>query len=337
MPEIVIAWLLFAAGLILLIKGGDYFVDGAVGIAKRFRLPEVLIGATVVSIGTTLPEVMVSTQAAAGGNGSIAYGNAIGSCICNTALIAALTVAALAPKVDKSTFRVPTLFFFIAVAIYCFNAYLFNGFSRISGILLLLVFALYMVISVKAAVVSSRKKPGIPENDPAVGVAPNGETAAAKSTLLKEIILLVAGAFFIAVGAKLLVDNGVTIAKFMGVPDSVIALTFVALGTSLPELVTALAALIKRHGALSLGNIVGANLFNLALVSGLAITVSPFKLPAEKTLAGINSSLLIDLPLTVLVMLGFTLPACFKGKIPRWIGIVLLVIYAAFCVYQFAF
>ena len=332
MSNTVIACLLFVAGFVLLVKGGDYFVDGAVGIAKRFNLPEVLIGATVVSIGTTLPEVMVSTQAAAAGNGSIAYGNAIGSCICNTALIAALTIAALSPKVDKTTFKVPTLFFFIALAVYYVNAYAFGGFSRISGIILLAIFVVYMVISVKTAFADSRLKaaaePAEADPDPA---------PAAKSSLIKEIILLVAGALFIAVGAKLLVDNGIIIARLLGVPQSVIALTFVAIGTSLPELVTAIAALVKRHGALSLGNIVGANLFNLVLVSGLAVTVSPFKIPAEKTLAGINSSLLIDLPLAGAIMLGFTLPACIKGKIPRWIGIVLLAFYVAFCVYQFAF
>lgn len=334
MSNTVIACLLFVAGFVLLVKGGDYFVDGAVGIAHRFNLPEVLIGATVVSIGTTLPEVMVSTQAAAAGNGSIAYGNAIGSCICNTALIAALTVAALSPKVDKTTFKVPTLFFFIALAVYYVNAYAFGGFSRISGIILLAIFVVYMVISVKTAFDDSRLKAAA---EPAKTEADPDPAPGAKSSLIKEIILLVAGALFIAVGAKLLVDNGIIIAKLLGVPQSVIALTFVAIGTSLPELVTAIAALIKRHGALSLGNIVGANLFNLVLVSGLAVTVSPFEIPAEKTLAGINSSLLIDLPLAGAIMLGFTLPACIKGKIPRWIGIVLLVFYVAFCVYQFAF
>lgn len=332
--NIIISCLLFVAGFVLLVKGGDYFVDGAVGIAKRFRLPEVLIGATVVSIGTTLPEVMVSTQAAAAGNGSIAYGNAIGSIICNTALIAAITIAAISPRVDKTTFRVPTLFFFIALAVYYFNAYVYGDFTRLSGIILLAIFAAYMVISVKTAFSDSRIKAATEPQPAQVEPAP---ATAAKSSLIKEIILLIAGAMFIAIGAKLLVDNGTVIAKWLGVPDSVIALTFVAIGTSLPELVTAISALVKRHGALSLGNIVGANLFNLVLVSGLAVTVSPFQIPAEKTFSGINSSLLIDLPLVGVIMLAFTLPACFKGKIPRWIGIVLLVIYAAFCVYQFAF
>ena len=117
------AVLLFCLGLILLIKGGDWFVDGSVGVAHRFGVPELIIGATVVSIGTTLPEVMVSATSALQGHGEIAYGNAIGSIICNTALIAALTVAIKPSKVDRKSLLSPVLFFFAAAAYYLFNAY----------------------------------------------------------------------------------------------------------------------------------------------------------------------------------------------------------------------
>lgn len=125
--------LLFLVGLLFLIKGGDWFVDGATGIAHRFHVPELLIGATVVSIGTTLPEVMVSATSAVGGHGEIAYGNAVGSIICNTSLIAALTVAIRPSKVDRSTFKLPVLFFFIAAAFYMATAYLTGHFSRLTG------------------------------------------------------------------------------------------------------------------------------------------------------------------------------------------------------------
>ena len=153
------------------------------------------------------------------------------------------------------------------------------------------------------------------------------------------IILLVLGAAIIAFGATLLVDNGTIIAKKVGVPDSVIALTVVALGTSLPELVTAITSLIKGHGSLSLGNIIGANLFNLVLVSGLAITIKPFEVPAEKLFlnTGLNSSLVVEIPLMLFVMLFLTLPALIKGKLYRWQGVTRLILYAAFCVYQFVF
>ncbi len=149
------------------------------------------------------------------------------------------------------------------------------------------------------------------------------------------MLFLIVGAALIAVGADLLVDNGTKIATALGVPDTVIALTFVALGTSLPELVTAITALMKGHGALSLGNIIGANLFNLVLVSGMAITVNPFDVPAGQTVGGINASLVIDIPVMLAVMLLMTVPALIKGKLSRWQGISLLAIYAAFCSVQF--
>ncbi|MCI5528602.1 MAG: sodium:calcium antiporter, partial [Blautia sp.] len=138
---------LFIVGLILLIKGGDWFVEGATGIAHRFHVPELLIGATVVSIGTTLPEVMVSATSALGGHGEIAYGNALGSIICNTALIAALTIAIRPSETDRKTLKTPVIFFFIAAAIYTVVAYTTGRFSRGVGILLLAVFVIYVIIN----------------------------------------------------------------------------------------------------------------------------------------------------------------------------------------------
>ena len=125
--------------------------------------------------------------------------------------------------------------------------------------------------------------------------------------------------------------------KVLGVPDSVIGLTMIALGTSLPELITAITSLMKGHVALSLGNIIGANLFNIVLVSGVAISLSPFSIPSEKTIAGINSSFVVDLPVMVLVMSLLCVPAFIRGKLSRWQGVLLLVIYAAFTAYQFLF
>ena len=144
----VVPVLLFAVGLVFLIKGGDWFVDGATGIARRFGLPELLIGATVVSIGTTLPEVMVSTTSALSGHGEIAYGNAIGSVICNTALIAAITVAVKPGRVDPKSLRLPVAFFFTAAAIYAGVAYTTGYFSRVAGIVLLAMFFAYMAATV---------------------------------------------------------------------------------------------------------------------------------------------------------------------------------------------
>ena len=399
--DLIIPIILFTIGLIMLIKGGDWFVDGATGIAHRFHIPEILIGATVVSIGTTLPEVMVSATGAMQGNGAMAYGNAIGSIICNTSLIAALTIAIKPSKTDKKSLRFPVIFFFCIAVLYAFVAYFFGEFSRWVGIVLLCGFLTYMTILVVQAFKEMKAQK---EELPTIADALDDEVPAedqeskggfvgflivgaglivaqiinivsaglmtdvsdfmafagfylngllgliflaiglVKAIINKSIYLLnsnvlflVLGAAVIAVGATLLVDNGTIIAEKLGVPDSVIALTFVALGTSLPELVTAITALAKGHSSLSLGNIIGANIFNLVLVSGVSIAISPFAVPAEKTIAGMNASLIVDIPVMFAVMALMTLPALFRGKLSRWQGIALLGIYAAFCVVQFAF
>lgn len=315
----------FIIGLIFLIKGGDWFVDGATGIAHRFHVPELLIGATVVSIGTTLPEVMVSATSAVSGHGEIAYGNAIGSIICNVCLIAALTIAIRPSTTDKKTLKLPVIFFFVAAIFYSATAYISGHFSRFTGLVLLIMFGAYIGVSVYQI----KKHPG----EAAVSEEVSSEED--NSSLVKDIFLLVIGAALIAWGANLLVNNGTIIARELGVPESVIALTFVALGTSLPELVTAITSLTKGHGALSLGNVIGANLFNLVLVTGVSATLSPFDIPVSKTIAGLNSSLVVDIPLMLFVMAFLTLPAIKREKLSRVQGIVLLVIYAVFCVYQF--
>ena len=312
--------LLFIVGLLFLIKGGDWFVDGASALARRFHLPELLIGATVVSIGTTLPEVMVSTMSALSGHGEIAYGNAIGSVICNAALIAAITIAVRPGKVDPKTLKMPVLFFFAAAAIYCVAAYGFGKFTRPMGFIMLAMFVAYMVANVMQM-----------KNAPAEQHDEDEETM----SLPKMLVLLVAGAVLIAVGANLLVNNGTLIAQALGVPESVIALTFVALGTSLPELVTAITSLIKGHSDLSLGNVVGANVFNLVLVSGVSVTLAPFTVPQSATIFGMNSSLVLELPVMLAVMVLLTAPALLKGKLSRAQGVALLVIYAVFCGIQF--
>ena len=401
--DLIIPIILFAIGLIMLIKGGDWFVDGATGIAHRFHIPEILIGATVVSIGTTLPEVMVSATGAMQGQGAMAYGNAIGSIICNTALIAALTVAIRPSGIEKKTLKFPVIFFFCVAIFYAFVAYFFGEFARPVGIVLLCGFVAYMIVLVIQAFKDRKPKEEITgelvldalddeveeENQSSVGdfvgfllvaaglivaqvigIVSNGGFLTDLSDILgfagfyldgvlgiiflaigltkaiahdglkllnSNVLFLVLGAAIIAIGATLLVDNGTIIAEKLGVPSSVIALTFVALGTSLPELVTAITSLVKGHSSLSLGNVIGANIFNLVLVSGTSITISPFKVPAEKMISGMNASLVVDIPVMLSVMALLTLPALFRGKLSRWQGITLLGIYASFCVFQFAF
>lgn len=372
--------LLFAVGLVLLIKGGDWFVDGATGIAKRFNLPDIVVGATVVSIGTTLPEVMVSTTGALAGSGAMAYGNAIGSIICNTALIAAISITCNPGPVNVKSMRTPAIFFFMSAALYCVAAYFLGEFPRWMGFVMLAIFVCYMLLTVRNGLKNpdasseeeEEESSGMPwaglilisivallialsgnffETTPvwfagimavvAVGFLLFGtkifKVSEIDRQLWMELILLVAGAGIIAVGADLLVEHGQVIALGLGVPETVVALLFVALGTSLPELVTTITSLKKGRASLGVGNVIGANVFNLVLVSGVAVSLAPFPVPAENTLlnTGLNLSLVLDIPIMLGVMLLMILPAMLKKKLGRWQGIVLLGTYIAFCVCQF--
>ena len=323
---------LLVFGLLLLIKGGDWFVDAATGIAKRFHLPELLIGATVVSIGTTLPEVMTSAIGAANGSGAMAYGNAIGSIICNTSLIAATTIAIKPAKVNPKTLIFPVCFFFGTAAFYSFNAYAFKKFDLWMGIVLLAGFVVYMITNVVNMKKNPDEQPEIEvHNEPVECEIPE---KASNLGLIKDIAMLIVSALIIAIGADLLVTNATIIANKLQVPETIISLTIVALGTSLPELVTAITSLLKGHGALSLGNIIGANIFNLVLVSGAAISINPFKLPSEATFMGMNASLLFDLPLVFIVMGIMTIPSIITGKLQRWQGISLWVLYFSYMMLQ---
>ena len=318
--------LLFAVGLVLLIKGGDWFVDGATGIAKRFNLPDIVVGATVVSIGTTLPEVMVSTTGALQGSGAMAYGNAIGSIICNTALIAAISITCNPGPVNVKSMKTPAVFFFCSAAIYCLAAYALGTFPRWLGFVMLGIFVVYMVLTVRNGM-----------RNPDAAAEEEEEEGGKETALWQELVLLVVGAAVIAVGANLLVEHGQIIALGLGVPETVVALLFVALGTSLPELVTTITSLKKGRASLGVGNVIGANVFNLVLVSGVAVSLAPFDVPCENTLltTGLTLSLVFDIPVMLLVMSLMIFPALTTKKLHRWQGILLLGIYAAFCVLQF--
>lgn len=378
----IVSVLLFAVGLVLLIKGGDWFVDGATGIAKRFNLPDIVVGATVVSIGTTLPEVMVSTTGALAGSGAMAYGNAIGSIICNTALIAAISITCNPGPVNVKSMRTPAIFFFMSAALYCLAAYLLGEFPRWMGFVMLAIFVCYMLLTVRNGLKNPDAAAEEDEEDETSGMpwagiiligvvslliafsgSFLGDTTPAwfaaimavvavgflifgdkifkvseiERKLWMELILLVAGAGIIAVGADLLVEHGQVIALGLGVPATVVALLFVALGTSLPELVTTITSLKKGRASLGVGNVIGANVFNLVLVSGVSVTLAPFAVPAENTLlnTGLNLSLVLDIPVMLGVMILMIAPAMMKKKLSRWQGFVLLGIYIAFCICQF--
>ena len=302
---------MFIAGLVLVIVGSNAFVDAAVRIAKRFRVSEMLIGATLVSIGTTLPELMVSATAAFSGHTDMAAGNAIGSVICNTALIAGLVQAIRPTPLEPRVFRQNYLRFFLAAAVFCLFAYTGGGLSRMTGLCLLALLLLYLADACSQAR-SSRSTGG--------GEPVRGSCFADLFTLF-----LMAAALFC--GANLLVDNGARLAQVIGIPEHVISISMIALGTSLPELLTALTALCKGHGALSLGNIIGANVMNLLLVSGAAAAIAP--IPMGSTL------LRIDLPVMLGVSLLLAVPGLVGKRLRRWQGFLLLAVYGVYIAYMY--
>ncbi|KPU27800.1 hypothetical protein TR13x_00070 [Caloranaerobacter sp. TR13] len=304
-----ISTILFILGLILVIKGGDWFVDSSVKIAKISGLPEVFIGATLVSIATTSPEIMVSAAAAVKGYSTISVGNAIGSIICNIGLILGLTNIIMPSKIDKSLFS-GKAFLMVLYMILLFILG-FNGFiNRVDSIVLIVLFIIYVIYNSYS--IKSRKT--------LISVQSN------KRIFSKEIIKIainfILGITAILIGANLLIDNGVILAGYLGVPEAIIGLTLIALGTSLPELVTAITALRKGHGGLSIGNIIGANILNITLVIGISGVITSLKL--------LKQNIFFDFPIALILMLLLLIPLSRKNEITRLNGLILLLVYVVY-------
>lgn len=305
--------LLFVLGLILICLGGDRLVDAAVAIARKAGIPQIVVGATIVSLGTTLPEILVSTTAAFDGSAAIAAGNAFGSIICNTALIAGLTQTIRpSKKVEVSSLLWRGAFFFVTMLIMLLGGALTGNFGRPMGIALLAAFVLYAWLNIKR----SSKEGGDEEEEDAGDVS-----------IPKQLLILVVCAALLYVGANLLVDNGILIAQALGVPERVIAVTFIALGTSLPELVTSIMSLVKGYGNVGLGNVIGANILNMLLVIGIPAAVAGIPLEQQ--------TVMVDMPLALAVMAVLIVPILFRKKSSRAQGIVLLGIYAVYCIASF--
>lgn len=308
------AVILFLVGLALICLGGDRLVDAAVAIARKLGIPQIVVGATIVSIGTTLPEVLVSTTAAFDGSAAIAAGNAFGSIICNTALIAGLTQTIRpSKKVEFASLGWRSIFFFAVLVTMDVIGFVTGAFGRPVGIGLILLFVFYAAISIKRASVE--------------GGSEEAEESKDGISIPKELLKLVVCAVMLFFGARLLVNNGIIIAEAIGVPERVIAVTFIALGTSLPELMTSVMSLVKGYGNVGLGNVIGANLLNILLVIGIPSAVAG--IPLER------STVTVDMPLAALVMLVLLVPILIRKKSSRVQGIALLCIYAVYCVASF--
>ena len=304
---------LFVLGLVIICFGGDKFVDNAVIVAKKLGMSEIMVGATIVSIGTTLPEVLVSTTAAFDGSAAICAGNAYGSIICNTALIAGISQFCRPSKgVDQKSFNWNvSLFFLFSAALFAIQ-YFTESVPRWFGFVMLLGFVAYTLGYIRLASSKPSESTEKQEEDRPVSLA---------------LILMIVFAAALFVGARLLVDNGIILAEAIGVPERVIAVTFIALGTSLPELVTTITSLIKGYANLGLGNILGANLLNLLLVIGIPASISGFAVERQTTF--------IDVPMSAAVMLLLTVPFFIKKRGYRLQGLALLLAYAGYCIYSF--
>ena len=295
--------LLFAAGLVCIIKGGDLFVDAAGWIAEASGIPKFIIGATIVSFATTLPEMLVSVFAALEGNADIAVGNAVGSVTANMGLIMCLSLVCMTCLMERRQFGVKACLLLAAIL----SLFGFTRDGRLSvaeGLLVLVIFAGFLAESL----ISARREQGTELKEDEERPAVSGKTVAG------NIVKFVLGAAGIVLGAQLLIDNGSAIAALLGVPDAIVAATMIAVGTSLPELVTTLTAIRKKESSLSVGNIIGANIMDLTLILPLCSLILGKPLPVQ------SQGMLLDIPACLIICAAVLVPALWKGKFQRWMG-----------------
>ena len=298
-------YLFVAIGLVGLFLGGDALVRGAVGVAQRLAMPPLLIGLTVVGFGTSMPELLVSVQAALGGAPALAVGNIVGSNLGNILLITGLSALIWPIRVSGGTLGRDTAFM-VAATLALVPLFWMGWIGRPAGAALVIGLITYLVISYR----TSQDTDAVAED--------------AGSTLWKSLVWLAFGFTVLLVGARLLVDGSVNIARSFGVSEAFIGLTIVAIGTSLPELATSLAAAIKKHSEIAIGNIVGSNIFNLLGILGVTALVAP--IPVE------TRFLTFDLPVLIAATLVLTGLLLWRPLIGRWIGAALLASYAVYIV-----
>ena len=347
--ETILMYVLFAVGLVLIIKGGDWFVDSASWIAEVLGVPKFVIGATIVSIATTLPEMIVSVQATAKGNVDMAAGNAIGSVTANTAMIMGIFIVCMPFAIKRKEFTPKALMMFGASATLVLGciftakqALTFEGetndyytLSTIGLVVLIVIFIAFFVenfISMKNEQVHIEPDPnhiGIQQED---NIVPTKENTTGKDWA-KNLIFFALGAAGIVIGADLLVDYGTQIAQSLGIPQRVISVVAIAIGTSLPELVTTITALRKKVGALSVGNILGANIIDLTLILPICSFVSMGK--GTGALAVSVSSVTIDMIVCLAAIAVAIFPTIITKKFNRWQGVVMLAGYIAYVVTVF--
>ncbi len=318
--QTVLTILLFAVGLVLIIKGGDWFVDAAVWIAEVSGIPQFIIGATIVSLATTLPELTVSVMGTLNGEVDLAVGNAVGSVTANLGLIMGISIVCIPAAVKRSQFNMKALLM-AAAAIMLWLLCRGGALQVLPSILLLVIFGVYVwenIRDAKSGVDARLEKEEHSDR-------PSHENSH-KKQLPMQIGKFLVGVAAIVLGSNLLIEKGSEIAVMLGVPSAIIGVTMVAIGTSLPELVTTLTAIAKKEASMSIGNILGANVIDLTLILPVCSLISGGRLTIGE------QSTALDMPMCAIVSILAILPPLFKGKFYRWQGVLLLAVYAAYVV-----
>ncbi len=310
-----LAWiiLLFLVGIVFIVKGGDLFVDAASWIAEVSGIPKLIIGATIVSLATTLPEMLVSVMAAAKKSVDMAIGNAVGSVTANIGLIMAISLICMPAVIKRADYLVKSVLMLAASGLVVACGFMGET-GIVISIVLIMIFAVFLWENVASAVRSMKEGKNSEKR----------ELKAGKKEIGINIFKFVIGAVGIVWGADLLVDNGSALAAMVGIPERVIGVTIIAVGTSLPELITTITAIVKKQSSLSVGNILGANIIDLTLILPLSAFVSGQALPITEAAAR------IDLPACLLVGCIAVVPAMIFQKFQKWQGALLLAVYVGY-------
>lgn len=314
--EMAIQLLFLVLGFVMLVKGADLFVDGASGIATKFGIPQIVIGLTIVAMGTSAPEAAVSITAAFAGNADITIGNIVGSNILNILIILGISALVYPLAIQKSTLIIDIPVVLLATVVLYLLGF-DSKISRIDGIIMLVVFAAYLfyLFTVAKKEASQKKLSETTEH------IQSEENAAKEISLLKASIFTVIGLALIIGGSNFVVNSATAIAKALGLSQRFIGLTIVALGTSLPELFTSVTAALKKNSDIAIGNIVGSNIFNILFIVGLSGLIIPVPFATDFRFDTIISGV------AAILLLLFCLP---KKKLPRFAGAIMLICYALY-------
>lgn len=311
----ILALIRLVIGFALLVKCADLFVDGASSLAKKLNIPAFVIGLTIVAFGTSAPELAVSITAAMKGSNDIAIGNVVGSNIFNTLVVLGASAAITPIAVDKGMIKRDyplSIFAAVLLGVLAMDTVLFKAsemsLGRLDGIILLIAFAGFMVMTVKAGLEGREEEEEDSEAMP----------------LMKSLLVIVVGLVGIVVGGDLSVEGAKGIARFFGLSEAIIGLTIVALGTSLPELVTSIVAAKKGESDIAVGNVIGSNIFNVFLILGVSSTILPMN---------VSGTYLYDIGMLIGVMVLTYLPIAKTKKVSRVMGITMVLVYAAYTVY----